>query len=395
MQQKILILAAIPHGLPLDREIREIEEAIRRAIRRDLFEIRIRTAIRPQDIRRAIAEERPQIVHFCGHGKADGSLVLEDDGGNNKPVPSEGLAALFKLHADYVNCVLLNACHSIKPALAISQHINYAIGMNQEIKDKAAIAFVQGFYDALGYEALDNRDVFQRAFDEGLVAIQLEDLSQGQIPVIKKKRIRIERIRIERSLPQVIHPEPVTGEDSPKPPSDKLEKSLKPSSAREQDHEMKVDYTKLENLLSAQQWKEADHETYRVMLQVVGREQEGWIRKEELLNFHCSILRKIDHLWLKHSKGKFSFSVQQRIWRSIGGQPGKFDGMLFRKFGDNVDWRRNNDWLGYDDFTFNLEAKEGHLPSFGYCVQRWDEWEPSFRSFFPRVSTCLQEKVST
>ncbi|BBD62841.1 hypothetical protein NIES2109_56910 (plasmid) [Nostoc sp. HK-01] len=32
-QQKILILAAIPHGLRLDREIREIEEAIRRAIR--------------------------------------------------------------------------------------------------------------------------------------------------------------------------------------------------------------------------------------------------------------------------------------------------------------------------------------------------------------------------
>ncbi|MEH2356669.1 CHAT domain-containing protein [Nostoc sp.] len=187
MPQKVLILTAIPHGLRLDKEIREIEEAIRRSARRDLFEIRMKTAVRPQDIRRAIAEERPQILHFCGHGLKDGSLVLEDDGGNNKPVSAEGLALLFKLHADYVNCVLLNACHSAKPAQAISEYINYVIGMNQEIQDKAAIAFAQGFYDALGYDTPDNIDVFQRAFDEGLVAVQLENISEGQTPVIVKK----------------------------------------------------------------------------------------------------------------------------------------------------------------------------------------------------------------
>ncbi|MBD2341518.1 CHAT domain-containing protein [Calothrix sp. FACHB-156] len=185
-QQKILILTAIPHGLRLDKEIREIEEAIRRATNRDLFEIRIRTAVRPQDIRRAIAEEQPQIVHFCGHGLEDGSLLLEDDGGNNKPVAPEGLASLFKLHADYVKCVLLNACDSEKTAIAISQYINYAIGMNQPIEDKAAIAFAQGFYDGLGYKNFGNQDLFQRAFDEGMVAIEMENLAQGSIPVLKK-----------------------------------------------------------------------------------------------------------------------------------------------------------------------------------------------------------------
>ncbi|HYX13361.1 MAG TPA: CHAT domain-containing protein [Nostoc sp.] len=185
-KQKILILAAIPHGLRLDREIREIEEAIRRATNRDLFEIRIRTAVRPQDIRRAIAEEQPQIVHFCGHGLEDGSLLLEDDGGNNKPVPPEGLASLFKLHADYVKCVLLNACHSEQTAIAISLYINYVIGMNNPIQDRAAIEFARGFYDGLGYKNSGNKDVFQRGFAEGMVAIQLENLSQGLIPVFKK-----------------------------------------------------------------------------------------------------------------------------------------------------------------------------------------------------------------
>ena len=189
IQQKILILAAIPqpHDLRLDKEMREIRAAIERATRRDLFEIDARTAVRSQDIRRAIAEVHPQIVHFCGHGMEDGSLVLEDDGGNHKPVSPEGLAALFKLHAEYVNCVLLNACYSEKPAKAISQYINYTIGMNQPIKDQAAIVFAQGFYDGLGYNNLDNQDIFQRAFDEGIVAIQMENIAHGQIPVLKKK----------------------------------------------------------------------------------------------------------------------------------------------------------------------------------------------------------------
>ena len=186
-QQKILILAAIPHGLRLDKEIREIENAIRRATRQDLFEICIRTAVRPQDIRRAMAEEKPQVVHFCGHGLEDGSLLLEDDGENNKPVVPQGLATLFKQHSNYVKCVLFNACHSVKTADVISEHIDYAIGMNQEIGDKVAILFAQGFYDGLGYESEDNQDVFEKAFDEGLVAIALEDFPQKSIPVLKKK----------------------------------------------------------------------------------------------------------------------------------------------------------------------------------------------------------------
>ncbi|WP_414620187.1 CHAT domain-containing protein [Calothrix sp. CCY 0018] len=188
--QKILILAATPHNLRLDKEIRSIEECIQRAVRRDLFKVEIKTAVRSQDIRRAIAEEKPQIVHFCGHGLEDGSLLLEDDGGNEKPVSSSGLAALFQMHADYVKCVVLNACHSIKAAEAICQYINYAVGMNQPIQDTSAIEFAEGFYDGLGYDS-EKQDMFQRAFQEGLVAlkldIKLDNISQAEIPVMKTK----------------------------------------------------------------------------------------------------------------------------------------------------------------------------------------------------------------
>ncbi|MBO3463269.1 GUN4 domain-containing protein [Aetokthonos hydrillicola Thurmond2011] len=64
--------------------------------------------------------------------------------------------------------------------------------------------------------------------------------------------------------------------------------------------ERNIDYTKLRNFLKAGQWEEADEETYRVMLQAVGHTKDDYIRSEELLNFPCTDLRTIDHLWVKY-----------------------------------------------------------------------------------------------
>ncbi len=184
--RKILILAAIPHGLHLDKEIRTIEQCIRGAVKRDTFKVEVRVAVQDEDIRRAIAEEKPLIVHFCGHGLEDGSLLLEND----KFISPSALATLFELHADYVECVILNACYSLKAAEAICQHISYTIGMNQPIEDKSAIKFAQGFYDGLGYEIFEKQYIYQRAFKEGLVAIKMDNLSQADIPVLKTNNNR-------------------------------------------------------------------------------------------------------------------------------------------------------------------------------------------------------------
>lgn len=185
--KKILVLAAIPRGLHLDKEIRSIEQCIRGAVRRDIYKVEIRVAVQDQDIRNAISEEQPIIVHFCGHGLEDGSLVLEDNLGNEKSILPSALASLFELHTDYVECVVLNTCYSFKAAELICQHINYAIGMNQPIQDKSAIKFTQGFYDGLGYKISEEKYIYQRAFKEGLVAIRMDNSSQAEIPVFTTK----------------------------------------------------------------------------------------------------------------------------------------------------------------------------------------------------------------
>ncbi|MBD2135038.1 GUN4 domain-containing protein [Sphaerospermopsis sp. FACHB-1094] len=124
-----------------------------------------------------------------------------------------------------------------------------------------------------------------------------------------------------------------------------------------------VIFQNLEALLKAGKWRDADSETWNLMLKLTKREQEGWLRIEDLKNFPRQELRKMDQLWVKYSNGKFGFSVQKQIWLELGGKlDGEFDYDTFTKLGDRVGWRKNGDWLSYDSYTFSTNALHGHLP---------------------------------
>lgn len=181
----ILFLAADPTDatrLRLGEEFREIQEKLRLAKQREQFELHQRMAVRPADISQALLDVQPQIVHFSGHGTAAGALCFEDESGKSHPVPPDALAALFKEFSDHLHCVVLNACYSEGQANAIVEHIDYVIGMNQEIGDKAAIAFSVGFYQALGA----GRTV-EEAYRLGCAQIGLQNIPGHLTPVLVKK----------------------------------------------------------------------------------------------------------------------------------------------------------------------------------------------------------------
>ncbi|MBO1051868.1 MAG: trypsin-like serine protease [Dolichospermum sp. DET73] len=128
-----------------------------------------------------------------------------------------------------------------------------------------------------------------------------------------------------------------------------------------------VTFQKLEALLKAGQWRDADLETWALMKKLTKREQEGWLRLEDVKNFPRQELRKMDQLWVKYSNGKFGFSVQKQIWLDWGGKlDGEPDIDTYVKLGDRVGWRKNNDWLDYGSYTFSTNAPPGHLPV-GWC----------------------------
>jgi hypothetical protein len=181
----ILLLAANPKGttpLRLDEEVREIDAGLQRARNRDQFVLEQKWAVRPRDIQRGMLDSKPSIVHFSGHGTGDEGLVFEDETGITKLVDGEALAGLFELFADQVECVVLNGCYSEVQAIAIARHVNYVIGMNKEIGDRAAIEFAVGFYDALGA----GRPV-EFAYKFGCAAIRLAGIPEQLTPVLKKK----------------------------------------------------------------------------------------------------------------------------------------------------------------------------------------------------------------
>ncbi|ELS01096.1 hypothetical protein Xen7305DRAFT_00007970 [Xenococcus sp. PCC 7305] len=150
---KILFLAANPQSterLNLEKEAREIEEALQISKLSQEFELIQKWEVRPRDFRRALLKFNPNIVHFSGHGKGKAGLVISDAAGKEKAVTGEALAGLFA-NFPSIKCVLLNACYAEFQAKAIVKHVDYVIGMRDTVFDQAAIAFSIGFYDSLGY----------------------------------------------------------------------------------------------------------------------------------------------------------------------------------------------------------------------------------------------------
>lgn len=207
--KKILILSANPKNtnqLRLDEEVRGIQAALKQSQNREQFQIVTLLAVRVEDLRRALLEHQPTIVHFSGHGAGTEGLALENNSGQMQLVSTESLARLFGLFQNQIECVLLNACYSQVQAETIHQHIDYLVGMNQAIGDVAAIEFAIGFYDAL----FAGRP-YEECFEVGRASIDLQGIPEYSTPQIKARRRssfhiedNIKKSEFETKLPQTM-----------------------------------------------------------------------------------------------------------------------------------------------------------------------------------------------
>jgi len=191
MARTILVLAANPKDtsrLRLEEEIREIDNGFQRAKRRDDFILKQKLAVRQMDVRRAMLDEKPSIVHFCGHGHGEEGIAFENETGNASLISAEALSGFFELFSDEVECVVLNACYSAIQANAIARHIDYVVGMSRTIGDVAAIEFAIAFYDALGA----GKSV-EYAYRLACNAIQWKGTSEFLTPVLISKKALAEQ----------------------------------------------------------------------------------------------------------------------------------------------------------------------------------------------------------
>jgi hypothetical protein len=180
----ILFLAANPKDtsrLRFDEEARRIKEALGRSKYRDKFRLIQEMAVQIPDLRRALLDNSPGIVHFTGHGTSLGRIYLEDATGNAQEVSAEALGNFLKLFREHIRAVVLNACYSEEQAKEIVKHGIPVVGMKSEVPDKAGVEFSEAFYDALGAGKS-----LEFAFELGCSAIEMYNLSKEDIPRLLK-----------------------------------------------------------------------------------------------------------------------------------------------------------------------------------------------------------------
>ncbi|QFS47996.1 GUN4 domain-containing protein [Nostoc sphaeroides] len=409
----VLLLSANPIGtdaLRLQEEEREIKERLRRA-GYGKFVIHSTVAARTRDIQQALLDYKPHIVHFSGHGAGANGLVFEDVTGKAALVNSEALANLFKLFASRgVECVVLNACYSEAQALAIKKHIEYVVGMNQTIGDKAAIEFTVGFYTGISYG-----ESYEFAFDLACNAIELANLPEYSTPVLLRKKhinnskMSPKKVSIFKQRSAVINEEIIQDdlnnssviEDKIQPVSSGAISDLPKlilSSKLNNEYpvfDIPLNYEALNVALQASKWLEGNHETYKLFMALSGKQEGEYITEAEIKNISCEALQIIDNLWLINSNNRFGLSIQKLIYYNDKNK--KSDIHLAEKMG----WLKDGKWLNYDEFR---ESFAGHVPT-GYlpiCVDLQTcektklklelQWTRFIKVFFPafmsRINFC-------
>ncbi len=154
-----------------------------------------------------------------------------------------------------------------------------------------------------------------------------------------------------------------------------------------------LDYQVLQDLLHNKFWKQADEETFRLMLAATGRTKEGWLNPAALDNFPCTDLNTLNQLWVKYSGGRFGFSAQQEVYQKLvlpdsgkkqpwqlpwGASEASKRAIAFAK---EVKWVWGKDiyplFKSYNTLDFSENAPKGHLPACWFW--HLDSWE-AFRS---------------
>ncbi|WP_202225421.1 GUN4 domain-containing protein [Okeania sp. KiyG1] len=158
-------------------------------------------------------------------------------------------------------------------------------------------------------------------------------------------------------------------------------------------------YKNLEEYLANEQWKKADLETMRLMMEIADsieipndRERITWLEQKDINKIPDEALKTIDRLWLEYSNDRFGFSIQAKIWDECWGKQKPFELKIYReKFATRVGWSDGRSWIErYDNLDFSRNAKPGHLPSLSFPKQNtneisWRSWQETFKCLFPRL----------
>ena len=133
-----------------------------------------------EDLSKYLLKYEPRILHFSGHGNSQGEIILNNRQGEAEVLSLETLSELLSIvrkDGKPIECVVFNACFSLKKADAVAHQVGCVIGMKKEIGDDSALIFAEEFYQGLAYQ----RSYYQ-AFQLGINGIERLRLPDSPIP---------------------------------------------------------------------------------------------------------------------------------------------------------------------------------------------------------------------
>jgi hypothetical protein len=177
---RVLYMTANPDmDLRTEVEVRDVQQAVKRALHRDLIDVQYRPAATPEDLLDGLNDVRPHVVHFSGH--AGDAAVLFDNASVDSPqgraVPFELLARALDATAEPPTLLVLNGCDTLDGAEVLLDVTPVVIAMATEISDLAASAFAARFYAAVA-----SSQPIGAAVQQGAVVLDLMGLDEGWKP---------------------------------------------------------------------------------------------------------------------------------------------------------------------------------------------------------------------
>lgn len=146
-KQSVLYIAASPKNiasLQVDHEFKKIKTVL--DAHSNHFELLLPLlSVTLEDFLQAKHRFKPAIIHFSGHGLAEG-LLFATSQNLFQVVPTEILKDVFKGTETYTKIVVLNACYASAQAKLISANGIYVMGMNAPVTDEAALYLSENFY---------------------------------------------------------------------------------------------------------------------------------------------------------------------------------------------------------------------------------------------------------
>lgn len=163
---RILFVLSCPpsqYQIDLAEEVRQIRAELQSAQYRERFTHELITAATYTDLRKALRQHKPHILHISCHGTPEAELILSDGRGDEERIDAATFVELLEVLKDDLRLVVLNACHSAAITAKLLTAVDLALGMRGAVNDSSAVAFATAFY-----ESIAAGDTVERGFRVGL-----------------------------------------------------------------------------------------------------------------------------------------------------------------------------------------------------------------------------------